>query len=161
MMTQTHYPRPLAPLARRRRLVLMTVGGYALALAVALLYSATQPGNEWPFVVGSVLGLVVMAAGALPLYRPSRLGLPEGRDSHLDERQWQRLSQAHMTAYRMVGGFFLLACLYFYAAHQPDRHLPLPSTSYAWALIWVGAVSFLPLLPTLVLAWTEPDVSDE
>lgn len=133
----------------------MSLGGYAFAILAYLAYEVVK-GNEWPFVISSLAGMIIMAFGAIQLMKPARLGLPEGRDHTLDERQWQQLSKAHMTAYRILGIIFMLATLYFYVAHK-DTHLPLPSRSYAWATIWLGAVMFIPALPTAILAWTEPD----
>lgn len=44
MMTmQSREPRPLAPLAKRRRLVLLAVGGYALGIVSYLVYAALKP----------------------------------------------------------------------------------------------------------------------
>ncbi len=159
MNATTSMPRPLAPLSRRRRLVMLALGGYALALISYLLYEVVRPASEGPFVAGSLLGMVVMAAGSIPLYRPAYLGLPKGRDRHLDERQWQRLKQAHVLAYRLLGAVFLIAAFYFYLGYE-NGTLPVPSTSYAWLTIYMGAVNFIPTLPTMILAWTEPDERD-
>lgn len=152
------HSRPLAPLTQRRRYVGLAIGGYALAILCYLAYELIR-GNEWPFVIGSLVGMTLAAFGAIQLMTPARLGLPQGRDHSLDERQWQQLSRAHMTAYRILGVIFMLATLYFYLAHR-NAHLPLPAHSYAWATIWLGAVLFIPALPTMILAWTEPDPLD-
>lgn len=100
-------------------------------------------------------GTLLTFIGGIQLMKPARLGLPEGRDRSLDERQWQRLSGAHITAYRLLGGLFLLAVLYLLLAFQ--HHLPTPSPRIAWMSLYLGAIIFVPALPAAVLAWTEPD----
>lgn len=152
-------PRPLAPLAKRRRLILLAVGGYALAIASYLAYEAFRASSGLPFVVGSLVGMLVMMSGLIPLLKPSRLGLPEGRNWQMDERQWQRLSEAHLLAYRLLGAVFMLSAFYFYLGHK-NGTLPLPTSNYAWLTIYMGAIFFIPALPTMILAWTEPDLQD-
>ncbi|GMA15851.1 hypothetical protein E5F05_06710 [Deinococcus metallilatus] len=151
-------PRPLAPLATRRRLVLMAVGGYTLFLLTVGLDSAfgLPDGLLIPLALVSML---LLFRGGIQLMKPSRLGLPEGRDHQMDERQWQRLAQAHITAYRLLGALFLLAVVYFLLAFK--HHLPTPSTSFAWMSLYLGAIIFIPALPTAILAWTEPDPLEE
>lgn len=145
-------PTTLATLSQRRRLVMLAVGGYALAiLAQELLHL-----GDGLWVVIAVLGMLLTMTGAIQLMQPRRLGLPEGRDPHLDERQWQIVARAHTTAYRILGVAFILGSLYFYAAHK-FGHLPLPTQDFTWLTIYIGAILFIPTLPTIVLAWMEPD----
>ncbi|GAA5533615.1 hypothetical protein [Deinococcus aluminii] len=152
-------PRPLAPLANRRRLVLMACGGYALfLLAVALDSAFGLP--DGLMIALALVGMLLFIRGSIPLTKPSRLGLPGGRDHQMDERQWQRLSQSHVTAYRLLGALFLLAVLYFLVAAQ-NGFLPTPSTSFAWMSLYLGAAIFIPVLPAAILAWTEPDPPGE
>lgn len=153
-LPQPRRPRPLAPLATRRRVVLTASLGYALFLLTVTLDSVYGLPDVLLLVCG-VGGTLLTFLGGVQLLRPARLGLPEGGDRHLDERQWQRLSQAHITAYRLLGAVFLLAVLYFLMAFK--NHLPVPSSSLAWMSISLGAILFIPSLPNAVLAWTEPD----
>lgn len=152
-------PRPLAPLARRRRLVLMAGIGYALFLSMVALASVVSLPDA-VLIAGSLVGLVLAFMGGIQLMKPSHLGLPEGRAAHLDERQWQRLSQAHILAYRLLGALFLLAVFYFLLAFK-NGHLPIPRSDFAWFSVYLGAILFVPALPTAILAWTEPDLTDE
>lgn len=149
-------PRPLAPLSTRRRVVLLACGGYALAVLVTLLGGVLRlPEALWASL--ALLGMVLAFFGAVQLMKPARLGLPEARDRHIDERQWQRLSQAHMGAYRVLAVVFLLGTLYLLIAY-PDHLLPLPTDDFGWTLLWFGAVLLIPSLPGAILAWTEPDL---
>ena len=110
-------------------------------------------------MAGSLLGMLVMTLGLLPLFKPSRLGLPEGRNWQMDERQWQRLSEAHLLAYRLLGALFMLSAFYFYLGHK-NGALPLPTSNYAWLIIYMGAIFFIPALLNMILAWTEPDLPE-
>lgn len=157
MNASVPFTAPLAPLGQRRRVVLLTFGGYALVLLVLALQSLFKLG-DWILLLPIPLGMVATFIGGIQLMKPSRLGLPEGRDRTMDERQWQRLSQAHTVAYRILGMIFLLSTGYFYAAH--GQNLPLPTSSFAWSTIWLGAAIFIPVLPTAILAWTEPDPAE-
>jgi len=140
----------------RRRIVLTAFGGYAFVLLVNLLHGLDGvPEGLWKGLAG--LGLVLTMLGAIPLMSPSRIGLPEGRDRDMDERQWQRLSQAHIRAYRVLGLVLLLGGLYLQIAHR--WHLPLPTPHFNWLTLWPGAALLIPALPTAILAWTEPDVN--
>ncbi|MFC3832199.1 MULTISPECIES: hypothetical protein [Deinococcus] len=150
--------RPLAPLSRRRRVVLLATGGYTV-LILSIVIQELLASRSVVWLVLAVAGLVMVILGSVQLMRPARLGLPEGRDRDLDERQWQRLAQAHITAYRVLGVAFLLGSLYFYLAHN-NGSLPLPTQPFAWMTIWMGAVLFIPTLPTTILAWTEPDLRE-
>ncbi|SEJ91753.1 hypothetical protein SAMN04488058_1367 [Deinococcus reticulitermitis] len=150
--------RPLAPRRLRRRLVLTMGLGYGLYLGtVALSSAAALPPAA--LIAGALLGLGLMFAGGIRLMKPSRLGLPEGRVHELDERQAQRLAQMHILAYRLLGALFMLAALYFTLAFR-NGQLPIPRSDFAWTSVYLGAILLIPVLPTAILAWTEPDLED-
>lgn len=149
------HPRLLTPLNKRRRVVALALGGYLLfVLSVALQSLDVLPISL--FALLSVAGAFLTGGGGMQLMKPSNFGLPEGTDRQLDERQWQQIARAHVLAYRGLGLFFVLCVIYFVAAQQ--QHLPVPTTELAWACILLGAVIFVPILPTAILAWTEPDI---
>ncbi|WP_102125557.1 hypothetical protein [Deinococcus planocerae] len=152
-------PRPPAPLAARRRVVLLAVGGYLLMLLGTGLRAV--PGvSDWLWGPLSLLGLVTAWAAAFQLMLPVRLGLPYLKAPGLDERQWQRLAQAHVSAYRVVGILILLGYLYFQTADR-GHSLPVPRDSFTWTALWSGAMLLICALPGALLAWTEPDPPGE
>ncbi|WP_161883565.1 hypothetical protein [Deinococcus alpinitundrae] len=156
MKTTLSPHQPLASLARRRTIVMIAVAGYLLVLFALLLFMTTRVSHD-VIVTLVAIGVLISLVGALPLWRPSRLGLPEGRDATMDERQWQRLSQAHVSAYRLVGGALVLSGAYFVLGFPlPTSHL-LPSSHVVGNLVFSALMLIIPILPTAILAWNEPE----
>lgn len=133
----------------RRALVVACYLGYAgMVGAWALLDHPWR----WLFVVP--LGLcAIWAMGTL--LAPAMLGVSDGADADLDERQIQSRNRAYLWAYRTLGASVMLAALYYMIATDAGWWLPR-SWNELQAFFW-GVWLLAATLPTAILAWTEAD----
>ena len=153
-MTRTNDVFPsVSPRRSRRALVLAAYLGYA---ALVLAWMLLVPPLRW--VVVLPLGLLVVCA-TVRLQIPARLGISDGPDSALDERQIAARNVQYLNAYRVLGAAVVLLALYYVLAQ--DRGWWLPSSfgetqATFWA-VWILAVT----LPSALIAWTEEEAPGE
>jgi len=81
---------------------------------------------RWLFVVPLGLG-AIWAMGML--LAPSMLGVSDGSDADLDERQIQARNRAYLWAYRTLGASVMLAALYYMIATERDGGSPEAGTN--------------------------------
>lgn len=149
--------RPLAPLAQRRRAVLIGSVGFAVLLISQVLRGLEVSSALWNGL--GAAGIVVMVFGWSRLVFPGFMGLPRPNQAHLDERQRAVLTDAYATAYQVLAAGLMLAVAYGIVAQNLTALPRLPesgNTTVAVGLIWV-VIS----LPAAILAWTEPDPAGE
>lgn len=152
----TTLTRPRVSLTRtQRRLSVVSLVALAL-LATLFLWLDLQAGLN-----GSVFSVPWMLCflGAIGLhfvlwrrFRP----LPDF-DERTDERQEQRHLLAYKQAFRWQTGAVLLASQVYLLGHLRGWALPEHPLTPLLALIWVGVLA---LLPSLIFAWTEPDLPE-
>ncbi|WP_295820927.1 hypothetical protein [uncultured Deinococcus sp.] len=151
MNTPPRYVSP-RPLAVRRRLVLAAYLGYA-----ALLLAWTLLPRPWNLLVAGIVGVLTVAAGG-NLMRPRHLGISDGPDTLLDERQLRIRNEAYLNAYRVLGLLFIVVPLY--AMIGLDNGWWLPRTFNELQAVFWGALLLASTLPSAILAWTEPDLRE-
>lgn len=100
----------------------------------------------------ALLGLLVLTAVAR-LLQPQRLGISDGPDAALDERQIAARNGHYLNAYRVLGAFTVFLALYFMLAQDGNWWLPhnLTESQLVFWAVWIFAVA----LPTALIAWTE------
>jgi hypothetical protein len=126
----------------------MLVLGYgALALAGA---AAIGTGAPWWLLPVLLLDIVVI--GSLNV---ATRGVVDLREQHLDERQRGVALVAYRRAYKLVNGLFFTLLLTSGAWVRVVGDLARPELWLLGGLFVV--VSALQMLPTAVVAWTEPD----
>ncbi|WP_412026941.1 hypothetical protein [Deinococcus yunweiensis] len=100
--------------------------------------------------------LTVAAGGSLMM--PRNLGISDGPDSELDERQRRVRDEAYVNAYRLLCTLFILVRLYVMIGHDAGWWLPRSSNELQ-ATFWSGLL-LASTLPSAILAWTEPDLRE-
>lgn len=141
------------PRAVRRTLILAAYLGY---LGMVLAWSLLDPPARWFLVLP--LGLIAVVAGG-GLLMPQILGVSDGADAMLDERQTALRNRAYLNGYRVLGALTILAALYCMLAQGAGWWLP--RTDLALQAVFWGVWLLVTTLPTALLAWTEPDSGDE
>lgn len=141
----------LSPVPRRARraLVLVSYLGYA---AMVLAWSLLDAPGRWLLVLP--LGLAVATAAGL-LLAPQLLGVSDGPDEALDERQIAQRNEHYLNAYRGLGALVVLAAAYYLFASGGEWWLPrseLEVQAFFWGTFIVAVT-----LPTAVAAWSEED----
>lgn len=160
-MTTLPVPVPV-PRASRRRLVLGSYLGFALFVALTLSLPPLFRALSWSkyLVLLPVLPLVSLVVWcSFRLLQPQRLGISDGTDELLDERQRLLRGRAYLNAYRVLGLLFMLLLLYISLA--VDQGWPMPHGYSAWNLLYMAALLLSLTLPSALLAWTEPDPPTE
>jgi hypothetical protein len=134
----------------RRRWVAVTGVGFAVALAAAVA-------GLVPLALAGLLAFLVGGAGTT--ISVSNIG--DRRASVLDERQLARRDRAYRLAYGAIGWplSFLLVYLMFVLAS--GRPLLPEEFVQVGAVVLAGAIMLVVLLPTAILAWTEPDPPED
>jgi hypothetical protein len=140
----------------RRTLVLSAYSGYLAVVGVFWLRSALDwPG--WTLWFASVPALVTLFSYFVLML--SSGAVAHASDRHLDERQQLVRNRAYTLAYQIVGGLFLiLTLLTLIALNNGTDWLPRSLNEFN-AVFW-GLWLLTTTLPTAVLAWTEPDISE-
>jgi hypothetical protein len=142
-------PKPLKR-AARRAIVLTCYLGYAGMVASWALLE--QP-LRWVFVLP--LGLAcILAMGALLM--PQTLGVSDGSDEMLDERQLKIRNQTYLNAYRGLGLLVMIGALYAYIAADSGKWW-MPRTSDEIQAAFWGVWLICVTLPAAIGAWNEPD----
>lgn len=152
-MTQLHDHNPPAPLSRRRFSVRLAYGAWAVMLLVFLAL-LLMGGDLWKAPLSLLAVLTLLGAF---LTKAAASGLPTLQDPHLDERERTRLTEAYALAHRFsmfaVGTAFAvitLLNLLNVAVIWPKMNVWSALLTTTFVLFW--------LLPTAILAWTEPDL---
>lgn len=110
----------MPPVARRTRraLVLTAYLGYA---AMLLAWTLLEQPVRWLFVLP--LGFAALLAMGM-LLMPQLLGVSEGADEQLDERQIALRNRTYLNAYRVLGALVVLTALYYMLAQGGSWWLP-------------------------------------
>ncbi len=146
---------PLSRL-RRRAAVLAAYLGYLSMISVWYVASARESAGL--FILVSVLA-VVMLAGLVLLFTSWVWYAANSPDPSLDERQQRVRDRAYLHSYQLFAGAVTLAGLY--AGIAWDNGWWLPSTwNQVQAAMW-GLLLLAMTLPAAVVAWTEPEPSDD
>ncbi|WP_424950436.1 hypothetical protein [Deinococcus sp.] len=156
-MTNLPLPVPV-PRTSRRRLVLESYLGFALFALLTMVLPPLFRAQGWPnfLVPVAVLPLAIMVIRcSYRLLQPQRLGIADGADAMLDERQLLLRGRAYLNAYRVLGLLIMLGLLYISLA--ADQGWPMPHGYPAWNLLYMAALLLSLTLPSALLAWTEPD----
>jgi MFS family permease len=145
-----------APLLERRTRLLLVAGCYGgYALFVLAWVFVPQPLRS-PLTL--VLGLVcVICMGALLM--PNILGVSDGMDSLLDERQRAFRGAMYVRAYWTLAAIVAVAGLYAFIA--VDAGLWLPRDGLEVQAVFWGALILVVTLPTALIAVLEPDAPRE
>lgn len=133
-----------------RRAIVLTC--YLGAIIMALGWTLEQP-LRW-FVVIPFGFTCILTMGSLLM--PYALGVSDGGDEMLDERQQQARNLNYLNAYRILGLLTMFMALYWYIATDSGRFW-LPKTSYEINVVFWGVMLVCITLPTAIAAWTEPD----
>jgi hypothetical protein len=133
----------------RRAIVL---GCYLGGILMAFGWTLEQP-LRW-FLVIPCGFICILCMGSL--MTPYTLGVSDGTDEMLDERQLQRRNKTYLEAYRIIGLLVMFAALYFYIAGT-SRKWWLPKSEYEINVVFWGTMLLVITLPTALAAWSEPD----
>lgn len=130
-------------------------GGYA-SLVVAWFFVS-------PPLLHSVLlvmfGLTcVICMGALSM--PNMLGISDGDQALLDERQRSVRNAMYVRAYQILGALLMTIGLYVYIASD-SKTWWLPQSSLELQAVFWGIWVFVMTLPAALIAWLEPDPLEE
>jgi hypothetical protein len=140
---------PLLPRRARRAVVATCYLGYVAMIAC---WAVLPQPLRWFLVVPLALACV-LAMGLLLI--PYVLGISDGPDKLLDERQIHRRNETYLNAYRGLGALVVLGSAYATLAAGNDR-LWAPSTSQTQAIAY-GTLLVALTLPTAIGSWAEPD----
>lgn len=153
-------PRPLPTRTHRRRLVITFAAGLTAVLLVSAL-SLSLPAQPTRGAAALLLmglygaGILCATVSGWQLARPAAQGLPQGHAEDLDERQRDRVAQAMATAYRILS--LLIIALFLGFLWGGDGLLSRLKSTQTGPGIALSLLLLIPLLPSAVLAWTEPD----
>ena len=149
-MTRTTGASSLVSARRSRRtLVLAVYLGYA---ALVLAWTLLPVLLSW--AATALLGLLVLIS-TVRLLQPQRLGISDGPDTALDERQIATRNGQYLNAYRVLAAVTVLMAVYYLVAQ--DRGWWLPHSSAESQLVFWAVWIFAVTLPTALIAWTEDE----
>jgi uncharacterized membrane protein len=138
-------------------LVVATYAGWLAVVVMAKLMALASPGGFWP------TSLVVLATSIVQLtwlVRRTTINTPQYKDVELDERLVQVRDRAFRTAYRAfaVVAMIGLVLTYFALTTQPNYQGSFNAFAILFGVGLLGGT-----LPTIILAWREPDpqISEE
>ena len=141
------------PRSRRRLLVAVALAGYPVAVAVLAGLKHTGL-NLW---LSLVLYLVVLLPRLVALsvgvqYAQGRAG---GNTTGLDERGLALRQQAYALSHRVLAAILTAAAVITEIYLSIGNTIRLDADTFWHATIWV--LVYIPLLPSLMLAWIEID----
>jgi hypothetical protein len=139
---------PIKQNVRRAIVMACYLGGILMAFGWLL----EQP-LRW-FVVIPCGFACILSMGLLLM--PYVLGVSDGTDEMLDERQLQHRNKTYLDAYRILGLLVMFAALYFYIAGTSGKWW-LPKSEYEMNVVFWGTMLLVITLPTALAAWSEPD----
>lgn len=143
------------PLQHKRRQVVVLCYGSALVAVVlgAIKTIGLSASLDVSFSILIMLCLLASGYAAIRLLQPKQLGISDGPDSELDERQLQVRNQAYLNAYRILGAFVVVGLAFASIFWNQVRQLPdsITLSAFFWLIILL-AIS----LPAALLAWLEP-----
>jgi hypothetical protein len=134
----------------RRTIVLTCYLGYA---GMAASWAWLEHPLRWVFVIP--LGLACIVAMSL-LLMPQILGVSDGTDEMLDERQLKLRNQTYLNAYRGLGSLVMLSAVYAYIATDSGMWW-LPRTNLELQTVFWAAMLIAITLPAAIGTWNEPD----
>lgn len=149
-MTKT-FQVPLLKQSTRRWLVIGCYGGYAL-LILAWIFVAPSALRSVSLLV---IGLICVICMGL-LLMPNILGISDGDQALLDERQRNFRNAMYVRAYQILGVVLLGIGLYGYIASD-SKTWWLPQSSLELQGVFWGLWLFVMTLPAALIAWLEPD----
>jgi hypothetical protein len=138
----------------RRWIVVMAVALVALLLgAQAFLVAAGSVGSDL-----LRLAIVLLTLGVLTLVMTRSIHWFVGNapDSALDERERALRDRCYFHAYAIYAGLTVMGGFYFVDL-APDLGLWMPTDHDAWWAITWGMLIMALTLPTMFVAWSEPD----
>ena len=149
-MTQT-WQVPLLKRSTRRWLVIGCYGGYVLLVLVWVFASPAliRLGLQLLFGLTSV-----MCMGMLMM--PNILGISDGDQALLDERQRGFRNAMYVRAYQMLTLLVMALSLYVYIASDSKMGW-LPQSNLELQAVFWGIFIFVTTLPAALIAWLEPD----
>ena len=138
----------------RRRLVVATYAGWLVIVVMAKLVSLASSGGFWPIWLVAIASSMVQVTW---LVRRTYINAPQLKDAELDERLVQVRNQAFRTAYRVFGVVAIIGLLLtsFALTTQPNNQ-----GSFNALVILLGVGLLGGTLPTIILAWREPDPAE-
>jgi hypothetical protein len=146
---------PIARLRRRTRRILVaaTLIGYPGMYAwYAVMHDTSVPVLLWGPISLVLVGLTFVCGLVLAMWARNRASLS---DSTLDERERQVRDHAYTLSYQFLAWVATLGLLGLGLVTAFGR--PVVLTFDILGPIVVGTAIYLPSLPYLALAWTEPD----
>jgi hypothetical protein len=159
MATQPTMSDRIATLPRRtRRLVVLGAFlGYPLLVAGYALLVATErvPVALWAPVAVALLGLSLIGVAVTYGWARTRTE-PSAR---LDERQRAMLDRAHVIGYGILGTVVSLLAAVLALVASFDGPITVTMEGLTPFLIALGL--YLPMLPSAILAWIEPDPAQD
>lgn len=156
---QHEVPPPLLGRQRVRR-------GLALALGLVCVLMAEGPvvgalvGSDWE-TSGGVLGLLLILGINLALRSATRR-LAIAEDNALDERQQGIRNYAYRVSHRVLAAAFGLPLWLLFWFHSPGTSTPFwlrdAETNSGLIVVYIELLFFL---PTVAIAWIEPDMPED
>lgn len=143
------------PKTQRRQVVVLCYGSALVAVVLgAIKTTGLSSSLDISFSILIMLGLLASGYAAIRLLQPKQLGISDGPDNELDERQLQVRNQAYLNAYRILGGFVVIGLAFASIFWNQVRQLPdsIALSAFFWLVILL-AIS----LPAALLAWLEPE----
>ena len=131
---------------RERRILCMLTASVTFIFYKEVLDSQVPESIRW-------LGLAVLALLCFFLFVSTR-GFAFRSAERLDERELQVSLRAHQRGYGTAIGLFMGSVLYQFIALNPLAFKPNITLTLADLVYLFG---FIVMMPTFVVAWTEPD----
>lgn len=153
-MTQTFHA-PLLKQSVRRWLVIGCYGGYA-SLVLAWIFVAPPLLRSVSLVLFGLTCVICMGM----LLMPNILGISDGVEQLLDERQRAFRHAMYVNAYQVLGALLMMVGLYVYIASD-SKTWWLPQSSLELQAVFWGTQVFVMTLPAALIAWLEPDPHEE
>jgi len=155
MATQLSFPERIASIPRRTRrlLVLETFLGYPLLVAGHTLLVMTDrvPVTLWAPVAIALMALSLIGVAIVYSWAKPRAD----SSARLDERQRAMLDRAHVIGYGVLGTVITLLSGALALVASFDGPILVTMEGLTPFLIALGL--YLPILPSAILAWIEPD----
>ncbi len=157
---------------RRRRRKAVAGSYLVLALVYSLIIAAYVLNANIGLVGGTLLfGLLLVSLSLIKAIRASIQNLADANVQLLDERQKQVRNDAYRLAYKILSSILLLSLILLCTIFMVDSVLGLPTLSlptlktgnvgYIYTFIYIPCFLIVTTLPTMIVAWNEPDSIEE